>query len=68
MMSMEEGPTPREVGPGRFLIFCYAKHLKRSLVLDRQQLGDTHEETNVQCAIVLRDWTEEGNGQSESAS
>ena len=25
-----EGPSPREVGPGRFLIFCYAKHTRRS--------------------------------------
>ena len=27
----EEGPSPREVGPRRFLIFCYAKHTRRSL-------------------------------------
>ena len=26
-----EGPSPREVGPGRFLIFCYAKYTRRSL-------------------------------------
>ena len=25
-----EGPSPREVGPGRFLIFCYVKHTRRS--------------------------------------
>ena len=27
----EEGPSPREVRPRRFLIFCYAKHTRRSL-------------------------------------
>ena len=27
----KEGPSPREVGPRRFLIFCYMKHTKRSL-------------------------------------
>ena len=27
----EEGPSPREVGPRRFLIFCYTKHTRKSL-------------------------------------
>ena len=27
----EEGPSPREVGPRRFLIFCYVKHTRRFL-------------------------------------
>ena len=26
-----EGPLPKEVGPGRFLIFCYTKCTRRSL-------------------------------------
>ena len=25
------GPSPEEVGPGRFSIFCYAEHTKRLL-------------------------------------
>ena len=27
----EEGPSPREMAPRRFLIFCYMKHTRRSL-------------------------------------
>ena len=27
----KEGPSPREVGSRRFLIFCYMKHTRRSL-------------------------------------
>ena len=26
-----EGSSPREVEPGRFLIFCYMKHTRKSL-------------------------------------
>ena len=32
----EEGPSPRKVGPRRFLIFCYVKCTRRSSLLDRQ--------------------------------
>ena len=53
-MSMEEGPTPREVGPRRFLIFCYAKRTQGGLLLDRLHSGDAHEETDVRRAIVQR--------------
>ena len=55
-MSMGEDPTPREVGPRRFLIFCYVKHTQEGLLLDRLRSGDAYEETDVRQAIVQR-WT-----------
>ena len=37
----EESPSPREVGPRRFLIFCYAKCTRRSLT-GQTIVGNAH--------------------------